>query len=370
MNSSHENCKLVVFSNKAYNAIVNETFRKDPVETGGILLGHVLSNGFWIVMEVIPPGLKAIHQIAYFEYDTEFVNYMANSVSKQYKMELDVLGLWHRHPGSMDVFSGTDDGTNTTFAQMNPYGAISGLVNIDPKFRFTLRHVAYPLDYQIVEVEVGDDLIPPQYFELKYAFGSDLSPEVPTERPSSSSTLIGEPQKQSHPESNDAGNGNDVGQQSGNSNNSPSLPNGLVTDTPQPKAKNQQQNPHRKNPFQQYMPIILAGVFLLIGILIGGGMCSKRQENPSPNPPTPVVEDKAKAEKEAEEKAEKEAKEKAEKEAEEKAEKEAKEKAEKEAKEKAEKEAEEKAEKEAEEKAEKEASDVPENNRNPNVDNN
>jgi len=200
--NGHENCKIVVFSNKAYNAIINETFRKDPVETGGILMGHVLSNGCWIVMEVIPPGLKAIHQRAYFEYDTEFVNYMANSVSKQYKMELDVLGLWHRHPGSMDVFSGTDDGTNTTFANLSDYGAISGLVNMDPKFRFTLRHVSYPLDYQIVDVEVGDDLIPPQYYELKYSFGDNLSPMAPIANESTAKTQVAEPERQGDGSSN------------------------------------------------------------------------------------------------------------------------------------------------------------------------
>lgn len=195
MNNTHENCKLVVFSNKAWNAIVCETMRKDPVETGGILLGHILSNGYWIVMEVVPPGLKSIHQRAYFEYDTDYVNYAAYSLSKQYKMELSVLGLWHRHPGSMDVFSGTDDGTNATFAQMNPYGAISGLVNIDPKLRFTLRHVAYPLHYQIVDAEVGDDLIPSQYFELKYSFGDELIPLVPTGNGESPKTRIAEPEK-------------------------------------------------------------------------------------------------------------------------------------------------------------------------------
>lgn len=217
MNSTHDNCKLVVFSNKAWNAIVNETFRKDPVETGGILLGHILSNGYWIVMEVIPPGLKAIHQRAYFEYDTEFVNYMANSVSRQYKMELSVLGLWHRHPGSMDVFSGTDDGTNATFAQMNQYGAISGLVNIDPKLRFTLRHVAYPLHYQIVDVEVGDDLIPPQYFELKYLFGDNLEPHIPTGIGESPKTRIAEPEHDSNtaPTSTSTGNVEDIDSENG-----------------------------------------------------------------------------------------------------------------------------------------------------------
>lgn len=193
MINTHDNCKLVVFSNKAWNAIVNETFRKDPVETGGILLGHILSNGYWIVMEVVPPGLNAIHQRAYFEYDTEFVNYLANSMARQYKTELSVLGLWHRHPGSMDVFSGTDDGTNAIFAQMNSFGAISGLVNIDPKFRFTLRHVAYPLHYQIVDVEIGDDLIPPQYFELKYASSDELVP-IPTGAGESPNKCIAEPE--------------------------------------------------------------------------------------------------------------------------------------------------------------------------------
>ena len=275
MNSSHENCKSVVFSNKAYNAIVNETFRKDPVETGGILLGHVLSNGYWIVMEVIPPGLKAIHQMAYFEYDTEFVNYMANSVSKQYKMELDVLGLWHRHPGSMDFFSGTDDGTNKTFAQMNPYGAISGLVNIDPKFRFTLRHVAYPLDYQIVEVEVGDDLIPEQYFELKYAYGGDLRPSLPGNTNSGNNTIIREPERQS---------GNNNSNQVGNTNNEQ---NSGVTepiqenkpDTGDDEKKGLLNGKGNIYSFRKYIPIaIIAVVSLLIGAVIGGATCSRHDK--------------------------------------------------------------------------------------------
>lgn len=181
------NCQLVVFSNKAYNAIIRESFAKDPVETGGILLGHILDNGIWIVMEVLPPGMKSIFQYAYFEYDEAFVNYLAQSVANQYKHPLDLLGLWHRHPGSMDVFSPTDDGTNTTFARQNPAGVISGLVNIDPDFRITMYHLDHTPgrslgrpDYSVVDVEVGDDIIPEEYFELRYFDGSDsdLHPSV------------------------------------------------------------------------------------------------------------------------------------------------------------------------------------------------
>lgn len=174
-------CKTVVFSNKAYNAIIRESFAKDPVETGGILLGHVLSNGTWIVMEVLPPGIKSIFQRAYFEYDDAFVNYLAQSVANQYKEPLELLGLWHRHPGSMDFFSTTDDGTNTTFASQSNVGAISGLVNIDPKFRLTMYHVPHSSrqarfslsDYEVVDVLVGDDLISDEYFALKYYDGED-----------------------------------------------------------------------------------------------------------------------------------------------------------------------------------------------------
>jgi hypothetical protein len=104
---------------------------------------------------------------------------LAQSVATEYEQELSLLGLWHRHPGSMDTFSGTDDGTNRTFARLNSKGAISGLVNIDPYFRFTLYHVANPLHYEIVEVEVGDDFIPEEYFKLKHYPSKGLNPPPP-----------------------------------------------------------------------------------------------------------------------------------------------------------------------------------------------
>lgn len=175
-------CNLIVFSNKAYNAIIDETFRKDPIETGGILLGHRLDCGAWLVMEVIPPGFSSIHQYAYFEPNADFVNYLMDSVSSKYNIPLELLGLWHRHPGSMDVFSGTDDATNLAYAKLHPYGAISGLVNVDPNFRLTMRHVSNPLHYEIVDVEVGDDLIPEDYFKLRHFPEKGLNPAPYSEK--------------------------------------------------------------------------------------------------------------------------------------------------------------------------------------------
>jgi len=170
---------MIVFSDRAYNAIIDETFRKHPLETGGILLGHVLDNGAWIVMEVTPPGPNSVHQNAFFEYDEKFVNYLANSIASKYEIPLSMLGLWHRHPGNYDKFSSVDNGTNLKFAKLSKVGAISGLVNVDPEFRFKMWHVTDPLHYEVINVEVGDDIIPSEYFALKHV--KESVPQFPSE---------------------------------------------------------------------------------------------------------------------------------------------------------------------------------------------
>lgn len=161
-------CSKIIFSNRAYNSIVSETYDKIKTETGGILLGRII-NDIWYVVEVIDPGPNSIFTVTYFEYDTPYVNHLAKAISKQYKIELAVLGLWHRHPGSMDTFSSTDDGTNSDFSRLHPNGAISGLVNIDPNLRLTMYHVSMPLRYTKTSFEVGDALIPGHLLSLKYS---------------------------------------------------------------------------------------------------------------------------------------------------------------------------------------------------------
>ena len=160
----------VIFSQRAFNSIVTEVIDKHPIETGGILIGYVLDNGAWVVVENIPPGYnKIVHRQSYFEYDTEFVNYLSNVIALQYKGNLQVLGLWHRHPGSMDVFSHTDDGTNIKFARDRQCGAISALVNCDPKMRITMYHVSPSGEYEQIEWYVDDgETIPHEFLELWY----------------------------------------------------------------------------------------------------------------------------------------------------------------------------------------------------------
>lgn len=165
----------VVFSQRAFNSIVTETIHKHPVETGGILIGYVLDNGVRIVVENIPPGQNSQHKWGYFEYDEVFVNYLSNVVARQYKGNLQVLGLWHRHPGSLDTFSTTDDETNLLFAQGQSYGSISALVNCDSKMRITMYHVDQLGQYTHIDWFVDDgDLIPEEYLQLWYTTEESL----------------------------------------------------------------------------------------------------------------------------------------------------------------------------------------------------
>lgn len=158
--------KCVVLSERAFISLLVETQEKILTETGGVFLGY-RSGDIWYVIESIDPGPESIFQSAYFEYDQGYVNHLINKVSRIYKTQLDLIGLWHRHPGSFDRFSGTDDITNTSYAEMDGDGAISALVNIDPNFRLTMYEVKLPLTYTRIPVVIGDSLIPKHLLSLK-----------------------------------------------------------------------------------------------------------------------------------------------------------------------------------------------------------
>ena len=149
----------VIFSDRAYVALLSETLEKIKTETGGIFLGYY-EDDTWYVVESIDPGPHSIFEVAYFEYDQKYVNHLINKIARLYKKNLSLLGLWHRHPGSFDIFSNTDDGTNKTYSMLAPQGAISALVNIDPEFRLTVYHVPHDLRYRKISYQVGDEYFP------------------------------------------------------------------------------------------------------------------------------------------------------------------------------------------------------------------
>lgn len=153
---STKNAK-VLFSPRACCAIISETLIQDPNETGGILLGQRIGET-WHVIEAIDPGPGSKFTPHTFEYDTKYVNHLSRKVASLYETPLQLVGLWHRHPGSLDVFSGTDDITNRRYAEQMGGSAISCIVNLDPLFRLTAYSVPLDLSYQKLHVDFAESM--------------------------------------------------------------------------------------------------------------------------------------------------------------------------------------------------------------------
>jgi integrative and conjugative element protein (TIGR02256 family) len=153
----------VYLSDNAYRDIVLETDQHRTVETGGILLGTVADH-VWYVNEVLDPGPRTRRTTAYFEYNHTYTTHLANKVARRYTTQLKLIGLWHRHPGSLDTFSSTDDETHQEYLRLMQGSFISMLVNIDPDFRMTFYRVdagGRTPRYARVNFQIGDRRFPP-----------------------------------------------------------------------------------------------------------------------------------------------------------------------------------------------------------------
>lgn len=161
----------VYLTENAFRDIVLETAEFPHVETGGILIGESTGNA-WYVVEVLDPGPRASRSVAYFEYNHTYATHLANKVARRYQSRLRLLGLWHRHPGSLDTFSSVDDDTHREYLRLLQGGFVSMLVNIDPDFRMTFYRVdaghRQPR-YEQVRCVIGDQNFPPQLLALKKA---------------------------------------------------------------------------------------------------------------------------------------------------------------------------------------------------------
>jgi len=177
-NTLHSACKEIVIAERAHRAILAEALERNTTETGGILLGHFVNDGTWYVVEAIDPGMRGRYSMSEFEYDGDYVTHLLNKTSRLYKYPLTLLGVWHRHPNSMDTFSTTDDNTHRNviktvkMAGTPRSGVISGLINFDPAFRMTFYYVDNNVAYYKTPFKVGNEHCDPKI--LKYATVDEL----------------------------------------------------------------------------------------------------------------------------------------------------------------------------------------------------
>lgn len=163
-------CVHAVFSNRAYAAVIDEVLRNGYNETGGIFIGNIWRR-VWYIVDCIDPGQSTINEPAFFTWDSNYVNHLLGCTGSLYKYPLSLLGFWHRHPGSMDTFSGTDIGTICANLRDCPHGLLSMLVNIDPELRMTFYY-CYGDSMMKIHYDHGDEYFPREL--LEYASPEDL----------------------------------------------------------------------------------------------------------------------------------------------------------------------------------------------------
>ncbi len=99
-----------------YTAILEETIRKFPCETGGVLLGYWGSSQEIVITAVVGPGSLAIHKKESFIPDNDYHSEEIKCHYEKTGRTETYLGDWHTHPGTKAYLSTQDKKTLSTIA--------------------------------------------------------------------------------------------------------------------------------------------------------------------------------------------------------------------------------------------------------------
>ena len=92
----------------ALRAMLIETERFAPLETGGVLMGYGAGRFDVVVVQSIGPGPKAIHDTTRFVPDADFhETAVADAYSTSGRRDVN-LGDWHSHPNGSTHLSARD----------------------------------------------------------------------------------------------------------------------------------------------------------------------------------------------------------------------------------------------------------------------
>lgn len=173
----NSNCIHAVLSDRAYTSIILGVMSSEQNETGGVLIGNVC-NRVWYIVDAIDPGMNTINQTDFFRWEADYVNHLARHNGALYRYPLTIIGFWHRHPGSMDFFSVTDENTIRNNLRESRLGLLPMLVNVDPELRMTFY---YCNQNQLAQVRYdhGDEYFPKEF--LEYASPGELAERIGTD---------------------------------------------------------------------------------------------------------------------------------------------------------------------------------------------
>lgn len=87
----------IIFKKSQLDVIEKEISKFGTVETGGVLMGYVTTEGI-IVEAISGPGPKAIHEDVYFRADPSYIDMFIDMTYANSNGQWEYLGEWHTHP--------------------------------------------------------------------------------------------------------------------------------------------------------------------------------------------------------------------------------------------------------------------------------
>jgi integrative and conjugative element protein (TIGR02256 family) len=98
----------LLLTHQVADEVRRETLAWIGQETGGLWLGRFDGAGNYVVSDSIAAGPKSVHRPGSFSPDEEFQN-RELSAKRAASPGIDVIGMWHSHPGSYSTPSQTDE---------------------------------------------------------------------------------------------------------------------------------------------------------------------------------------------------------------------------------------------------------------------
>ena len=118
---NHEKKNKVIFPKTIEKQIQGLISQNPKIETGGVLAGHPLENGDFIITNASGPGPKATHSATKFEKDVEYCQKFLDELFINSKKQIVYIGEWHSHPNENNKPSGTDLKSLTEIAFQKEY---------------------------------------------------------------------------------------------------------------------------------------------------------------------------------------------------------------------------------------------------------
>ncbi|MBS1511079.1 MAG: Mov34/MPN/PAD-1 family protein [Bacteroidetes bacterium] len=150
----------IKFSREAMDVFCTEIAEWGTIETGGVLVGYI-ENDIIYIAKASSPGPNAIHDIASFQADANYVDMFIDMESANSAGRYQYIGEWHTHPQIEPTPSDTDlislkeiADTSTDFALVFIIGAIDFKKEfLNTQSVCVIKFLNDPLFYQL-EVEI------------------------------------------------------------------------------------------------------------------------------------------------------------------------------------------------------------------------